>query len=102
MDRTLTTPWRPQSDGMVERFNRTLGGMLRQFVNSQQDDWDELLPLCAMAYNSSMHTSTAYSPNFLIFGRNFRVPLEFVLPAPEDEGAIPADPLGMEHYVKRL
>ena len=36
VDRTLTTPWRPQSYGMVERFNITLGGMQRQFVTSNR------------------------------------------------------------------
>ena len=100
MDRTLTTPWRPQSDGMMERFNRTLGGMLRHFVSSQQDDWDKLLPLFALAYNSSIHSSTAYSPNFLMFGQDFRVPLGLVLPVPEEDWA--TDPLGVKYYVKRL
>ena len=67
---------------MVERFNRTLGGILRQFVSSPQDDWDELLPMCmcALAYNSSRHSSTSYSSNFLMFGRDFRVQLELMLP----------------------
>ena len=49
IERTTTTPWRPQSDGMVERMNRTLGSYLRQYVSAEQDDWDDLLPLCAMA-----------------------------------------------------
>ncbi len=102
VDRTMTTPWRPQSDGMVERFNRTLGGMLRQFVNTQQDNWDELLPMCALAYNSSRHSSTSYSPNFLMFGRDFRVPLELVLPTPDEDWEENPEPYGVEHYVKRL
>ena len=49
IDKTETTPWRPQSDGMVERFNRTLASLLRPFGNQAQDDWDELLPICALA-----------------------------------------------------
>ena len=47
--RTRTTPWRPQSDGMVERLNRTIGSMLKLYVDNDQSDWDEWLPLCNMA-----------------------------------------------------
>ena len=85
VERTATTPWHPQSDGMVERMNRTLGSLLRVFGDQNQDSWDTLLPLCALAYNASRHASTHYSPNFLMFGRDFRVPLELVLPTPEDD-----------------
>ena len=34
----------PQSDDMVERFNRTVKAMLSMFVAENQDDWDEHLP----------------------------------------------------------
>ena len=36
IDKTRTTPLRPQSDGMVERFNRTLEAMLSKFVDGGQ------------------------------------------------------------------
>ena len=48
-----TTPFHPQSDGMVEWFNRTVKAMLSKFVNESQDDWDEHLPYVMMAYRSS-------------------------------------------------
>ena len=83
--KTRTSPWRPQSDGMVERFNRTVGSMMKQYVNDTQSDWDEYLPLCSLAYNSTIHSSTGYSPNFLMFGRDFRLPLELVVPVPDFE-----------------
>ena len=70
---------------MVERMNRTLGAMLRQYMNEQQTEWDEWLPYCAMAYNSSRHSSTGYTPHMLMFGREMRIPLELVLPSPEEE-----------------
>ena len=47
------TPFHPQSDGMVERFNRTVNAMLSMFVAENQDDWDEHLPYVMMAYRSS-------------------------------------------------
>ena len=36
IDKTRTTPFRPQSDGMVERFNSTLEAMLSKFVSENQ------------------------------------------------------------------
>ena len=44
VEKTRTTPWHPQSDGLCERMNRTIGAMLRQYVNEQQTDWDSYLP----------------------------------------------------------
>ena len=45
IDKTRTTPLRPQSDGTVERFNRTLKPMLSKFVSEHQKDWD-IIPVC--------------------------------------------------------
>ena len=45
-----TTPYHPQTDGVVERFNGTLKSMLRKFVSRSQKDWDEYLPYLLFAY----------------------------------------------------
>lgn len=45
IEKSRTTPYRPQSDGMIERFNRTLQQMLAMFVNENHNDWDEHLYL---------------------------------------------------------
>ena len=42
--KTRTTPYHPQSDGMVERLNRTLKDMLAKTVNDQHNDWDIRIP----------------------------------------------------------
>ena len=49
MDKTRTMPLHPQSDGMVERFNRTIEEMLSKFVTENQRDWDSHLPILMMA-----------------------------------------------------
>ena len=41
---TRTLPYRPQSDGMVERFNSTLKQMLKTACGAEEDRWDEYLP----------------------------------------------------------
>ena len=52
----------------VERFNRTLLMMLAMFAGENKDDWDDLLPAVMMAYHSSVHESTGFSPYRLMFG----------------------------------
>ena len=96
---TRTSPWRPQSDGQTERMNRTLGTMLKQLVNQEHDDWDTYLPYCTMAYRSSRHSSTQYTPNYLMYGRETRMPLNLTVYHPETEATEVMDP---PRYVDRL
>lgn len=49
VEKTRTTPYHPQSDGMVERFNRTLEAMLSSCVTQNHTDWDRQLPFLMMA-----------------------------------------------------
>lgn len=51
---------RPQSNGNVERFNRTLAAMLTVYCEKEQNRWDEFLPQVLMAYRSSKHSSTHF------------------------------------------
>jgi len=64
-----TTPYHPQGDGMVERFNRTLLQLLRAYVDSQHD-WETYLPYVLYAYRTSQHTTTGVSPFLLLYGRH--------------------------------
>ena len=57
--KSKTTPCHPESDGLVERFNRTLLMMLAMFAREHKDDF---LPPVMMAYRSSVHESTGFSP----------------------------------------
>ena len=74
--KTRTTPYHPQADGMVERFNRTLEAMLSTVVEEDQSDWDEQIPFVLAAYRASSHASTGFSPNFLMMGREVTLPVK--------------------------
>ncbi|XP_037813635.1 uncharacterized protein LOC119604837 [Lucilia sericata] len=77
--KTRTTPLHPQSDGMVERFNRTLEEYLRKVVSAHQKDWDEHIPKFLLAYRTAVHDSTSRTPAKIIFGTELKLPgdLEF-------------------------
>jgi hypothetical protein len=67
-----TTAYHPKSNGMVERFNRTLKRMLKQWVNDQHTNWDVLLPFALFAYNTSVHSVLKETPFYLNYARQPR------------------------------
>ena len=75
IEKTRTTPYHPQSDGLVERFNRTLGDMLVTAVEKHPFQWEEHVSKVVMAYNTSKQSTTGYSPFYLMFGREARFQL---------------------------
>ncbi|CAB0009032.1 unnamed protein product, partial [Nesidiocoris tenuis] len=76
--RTRTTSLHPQSNGMVERFNRTLLELLSKIVGQHQEDWDRQVPLALLAYRATEHASTGFSPSMLQYGREMRLPVNLL------------------------
>ena len=72
--KTKTTPYHPRRDGLVERFNRTHLAMLAMFVSREHDNWDDLLPFMMLAYNTTVHTTTGFTPYRLVFGEECNLP----------------------------
>ena len=70
-----TTPYHPQSNGMVERFNGTIKAMIKKVVQDQPKDWDRMIPAVLFAYRELPNASTGFSPFELMFGRPARGPI---------------------------
>ena len=88
IDKTRTTPYMPRSDGMVERFNRTVQKMLAGYVNDHKTDWDDHLPYMTMAYRATPHESTGCTPNLLMFGREVTAPVQIMAGLPRASGDV--------------
>ena len=73
-------PISPESDGLIECFNRTLLMMLVMFAGEHRDDWDDLLPPVMMAYRSSVHESMGFSPHRLMLGEECTLLMDIGLP----------------------
>ncbi|CAL9703524.1 unnamed protein product [Knipowitschia caucasica] len=82
--KTRTTPLHPQSDGLVERFNRTLANQLAILVSKHQRDWDRYLPLVLWAYRTAVQESSQCTPAALMFGRELRTPVDLVFGSPPE------------------
>ena len=76
--KTRTTPYRPQSDGQVERFMQFLGRNLAKLTAGDQKNWDEMMPWVAFAYRSTVHAATECCPSEIFLGRNLRLPVDIL------------------------
>jgi len=87
VEHRTTTPVHPQSNGRIERFNRTLKEMLRKLINGKRLDWEKKLPMALKAYRISVSTVTGFSPFHLWHARRPRVPLTRMLQPDQEYGS---------------
>ena len=85
IDKIRTTAYRAATNGMVERFHRTLNAILGKIISENQRDWCEKVPVAAAAYRASVHEATGYTPNRLMLGRETRAPLDIVVGCSPEE-----------------
>ena len=78
IEKSRTTLYHPQCDGVVEQFNRTLLDMLATTTGNHPHDWEIHLRKVCLAYNTSVHSTTGYSPFYLMFGRQARLPIDIM------------------------
>jgi transposase InsO family protein/ribosomal protein L21E len=76
--KTRTARYRPNSNGLVERMNRSIKKMLRSVVDDNPEEWDMELPYVVMAYRATIHESTNCSPNLLMFNTENRLPVDLI------------------------
>ena len=82
MKKINTSGYHPQTDGLVERFNSTIQGMIAKSTDPNGMEWDRKLPLLLFAYRSVVQESTMESPFFLLYGRDPRLPTGTLLEQP--------------------
>ena len=73
-----SSPYHPESQGIVERFHQTLKSMLKKFCLENETEWDKEIPYVLFAFRSVPGEAVNYSPFQLIFGHSVRGPLDVV------------------------
>ena len=94
--KTRTTPRRPQCNGQTERFNCTMTQMIKAYIKGEQRDWDVHLAYLCAGYRASKHEATGFTPNFLMLGREVRLPGDVTITDPD------GTPTGCVEYVDKL
>ena len=88
-DKSRTTAFRSQSNAIVERMNSTLQSVLAKCFSDEQSNWSQQLPYVLMAYRTSVHEFTCYTPHFRVYGQEVCHLIVFMYPNPSDQP--PAD-----------
>ena len=82
--RLMSTPYTPQSNGIVERFMGYLKNALVTLIDNSPTRWDLFLPAILFAYRTTPHPETAETPFFLNKGYDPRLPEFLAIDVPAD------------------
>ena len=86
IEKTRTTPYHPQGNGQVERFNRVIADTISKYCAEKPQEWDVYLPYNTFVYNTTVHRTIGATPYSMIFGREAQYPIDLFVPKP------PGDP----------
>ena len=92
-----TGSYHPQMNGQCERFNKTLISMLGTLPRDAKKTWQDWVPTLVHAYNCTTSSVTGYSPYFLIYGHQPRLPIDI-----EYGVALPGSYMDCKSYADKL
>ena len=101
--KSRTTSYNPKGNGQTERFNRTMHNLLRSLPEQKKRKWPEFLPELVFVYNSTVHSSTGFSPYYLMYGRDPRMPRDMLPRVDEEEEGTEGNPMNwVSQHQRRL
>ena len=86
IDKTRTTPYHPQGNGQVERFNRVVADKISNYCAGKPHFWDMYSPYVMFVYNTTVHRTIGTTPYFMLFGKEAQYTIDLFYPEP------PGDP----------
>ena len=83
----MSTAFHPQGNSKVERMVKVVGNLLAAFCVSQRH-WDNNLSLMTLAYRSTVHEVTGYTPNYVMMGREVMLPIDIMIGSVSDDDRV--------------
>ena len=77
---TADYAYHPQTNGLVERSHQTIMCIIGKLGEDKKANWPSHFAEIAHAYNATQSAVTGYSPHYLMFGQQPRLPVDFVFP----------------------
>ncbi|MCO5598357.1 hypothetical protein L7F22_052452 [Adiantum nelumboides] len=71
-----STPYYPQSNGLVEKANGIIRGIIRKMVESKPKRWDNFLDGAIWACRTTYRDATQFAPFHLVYGQEALQPIE--------------------------
>ena len=83
ISKVATVPYKPSSNGLVERHNRKILDHLRTLTTPLSHDWDFLMDDVQIGINCTVNSSTGETPHFILFGYEKRLPSHLLCMSPK-------------------
>ena len=71
VEQRVTSAYHPQANGLCERQNRTIKDSLVKVLNGKLTEWPYIIEGVLFAHRVSKHSSTKYSPFYLMYNQSF-------------------------------
>ena len=82
IEKTRTTPYHPQDNGQVGRFDRVIAHTLSEQFAEKPQEWDGFLPYFTFVYNTTVHRTIGATPYSMVSGREAQHPIVLFVPKP--------------------
>ena len=84
----LSAPYHLQTNGLVERLNRTLCESLAKLVQLHKNEWNFYLPSVLFTYRTIKQSTTKFTPFYLTYGRQAIPPIDLKLQPIENDDEV--------------
>lgn len=81
----FSSAYKPQINGLVENYNKTLINMLSNYVQEQPSKWSQYIDFVTFSYNTSVHSTTGYKPAYLFLAFEPKLPSDTLIVLPNTD-----------------